>query len=106
MITIREDIAMAFFKRELSPVARFESALKDKQAARQKLADRLSIAETALGEKRVAAERLAAAGATDAQLGRAEAHMRVVEDHAKTLRAAFAKFAAQLPSPHPPLATP
>jgi hypothetical protein len=29
---------MAFFKRELSPVERFESALKDKQAARQKLA--------------------------------------------------------------------
>ncbi len=25
---------MAFFKRELSPVERFESALKDKQAAR------------------------------------------------------------------------
>jgi len=29
---------MAFFKRELSPVERFESALKEKQAARQKLA--------------------------------------------------------------------
>jgi len=37
---------MAFFKRELSPVERFESALKEKQAARQKLADRLGIAET------------------------------------------------------------
>jgi hypothetical protein len=46
MIAIREGNAMAFFKRELSPVERFESALKDKQAARQKLADRLSIAET------------------------------------------------------------
>ena len=30
---------MGFFKRELSPVERFESALRDKQAARQKLAD-------------------------------------------------------------------
>src|SRR5258707_13759210 len=48
---------MAFFKREVTPVERFENALKDKQAARQKLADRLSIAETVLGEKRVAAER-------------------------------------------------
>jgi hypothetical protein len=73
MSAIREDMAMAFFKRELSPVERFESALKDKQAARQKLADRLSIAETVLGEKRVAAERLAVAGATNAQLDRAEA---------------------------------
>ena len=36
---------MGFFKRELSPVERFERALKDKQAARQKLADRLSIVE-------------------------------------------------------------
>ena len=38
---------MAFFKRELSPIERFERALKDRQAARQKLADRLSIAEIA-----------------------------------------------------------
>ena len=29
---------MAFFKRELSPVERFESALREKQAARLKLA--------------------------------------------------------------------
>src|SRR6266851_2968332 len=78
MIAIREDNAMAFFKRELSPVERFESALKDKQAARQKLADRLSIAETVLGEKRVEAERLAVAGATNAQLDRAEANTRAV----------------------------
>ena len=35
---------MAFFKRELSPVERFETALREKQAARQKLADRLSVA--------------------------------------------------------------
>src|SRR6266446_2023676 len=54
MIAIREDIAMAFFKRELSPVKRFKNALRDKQVARQKLADRLSVAETVLGEKRVA----------------------------------------------------
>src|SRR5258706_10892759 len=92
MIAMREDIAMAFFKRELSPVERFESALKDKQAARQKLANRLSIAETVLGEKRVAAERLAAAGASNAQLDRAEANMCAVEDRAMTLRAALVKF--------------
>jgi len=98
MIAIREDNAMAFFKRELSPVERFESALKDKQAARQKLADRLSIAETVLGEKRVEAERLAVAGATNAQLDRAEANMRAVEDRAKTLRAAVAEFDEQIVS--------
>jgi hypothetical protein len=89
---------MAFFKRELSPVERFESALKDKQAARQKLADQLSIAETVLGEKRVEAERLAVAGATNAQLDRAEAKMRAVEDRAKTLRAAVVEFDEQIVS--------
>jgi len=78
---------MGFFKRELSPVERFERALKDKQAARQKLADRLSIAETVLAEKRVAAERLAVVGAANAQLDRAEANLRAVEERAKTLRA-------------------
>ena len=97
-VAIREDIAMAFFKRELSPVERFESTLKDKQAARQKLADRLSIAETLLGEKRVAAERLAVAGASNAQLDRAEAGMRAVEDRAKTLRAALVEFDEQIVS--------
>ena len=35
---------MAFFKRELTPVERFESTLRSKHAARQKLADRLSLA--------------------------------------------------------------
>jgi hypothetical protein len=96
MIATREDIAMAFFKRELSPVERFERALKDKQAARQKLADRLCIAETVLGEKRAAAERLAVAGAADAQLDRADANMRAVEDRAKTLRAALVEFDEQI----------
>src|SRR5712672_1946088 len=98
MIAIREDIAMAFFKREVGPVERFESALKDKQAARQKLADRLGIAETVLAEKRVAAERLAVAGAANAQLDRAETNMRAVEERAKTLRAALAEFDEQIAS--------
>jgi hypothetical protein len=98
MISIREDIAMAFFKRELNPVERFESALKDKQAARQKLADRLSIAETVLGEKRAAAERLAVAGAGNAQLDRAETNMRTVEERAKTLRAALVELDEQIAS--------
>jgi hypothetical protein len=98
MISIRGDIVMAFFKRELSPVERFESALKEKQAARQKLADRLGIAETVLGEKRAAAERLAVAGAANAQLDRAETNMRAVEERAKTLRAALAEFDEQIAS--------
>jgi hypothetical protein len=98
MVLIREDIVMAFFKRELSPVERFESALKDKQAARQKLADRLGIAETVLAEKRAAAERLAVAGAANAKLDRAETDMRAVEERAKTLRAALAEFDEQIAS--------
>jgi hypothetical protein len=91
-------IAMAFFKRELSPVERFESALKAKQAARQKLADRLSLTERLLGEKRAAAERLAVAGAANARLDRAEFDMRAVEERAKTLRAALAEFDEQVAS--------
>src|SRR5713226_8672227 len=98
MVPIREGIAMAFFKRELGPVERFENALKDKQAARQKLADQLSIAETVLGEKRAAAERLAVAGASNGQLDRAEANMRTVEDRAKTLRAALVELDEQIVS--------
>jgi hypothetical protein len=89
---------MAFFKRELTPVERFESTLRDKHAARQKLADRLSLAETVVGEKRAAAERLAVAGATDAKLGRAEAKLRAVEERAKTLRAELAEFDEQIAS--------
>jgi hypothetical protein len=80
---------MAFFKRELSPVGRFESALKSKQAERQKLADRLSLAEAVLGEKRAAAAQLAVAGASNAKLERADAKLRDVEDRAKTLRVAL-----------------
>jgi hypothetical protein len=98
MIATREDIAMAFFKRELGPVERFESALKDKEAARQKLADRLSLAETLLEEKRSAAARLAMAGAADAKLDRADASMRAVEDRAKTLRTALAELDQQIVS--------
>jgi hypothetical protein len=87
---------MAFFKRELSPVERFERALKEKQTARQKLANRLSAAETALSEQRTDAERLAVAGATNAKLARAEAKMRTVEDRAKTLRATLVEFDEQV----------
>ena len=87
-----------FFRRELSPVERFESALKDKLAARQKLAERLSIVEVELGEKRAEAERLAVAGAGSARLDRAEADMRAVEDRAKTQRAALVEFDEQVAS--------
>ena len=89
---------MGFFKRELSPVEHFESALKARQAERQKLADRLKTAETALGEKRAATERLAVAGATDAKLGRAETKLRAVEERAKALRAELAEFDEQIAS--------
>jgi len=89
---------MAFFKRELSPVERFEAALKSKQAERAKLAERLSLAEMVLTEKRTAAEQLAVAGASNFQLERADAKLRTVEDRAKTLRAALAELDAQIGS--------
>jgi hypothetical protein len=96
MIAIREEIVMAFFKRELSPIERFESALRDKQTARQKLAERSSAAETELVEKRAAAGRLAVAGAANAKLERAEAKLRAVEERAKTLRAELAELDEQV----------
>jgi hypothetical protein len=89
---------MAFFKRELGPVERFESVLKDKLAARPKLAARLSLSEKELEEKRTAAERLAVAGAANARLDRAEANMRAVEDRTKTMRAALAELDEQVGS--------
>ena len=89
---------MAFFKRELGPIERFENALKEKQAARQKLAERLSVAEAELGEKRAAAEKLAVAGADNARLDRAEAAMRAVDDRTKTWRAELAEFDEQVAS--------
>ncbi len=89
---------MAFFRRELSPVERFEAALKTKQAERAKLADRLSLAESVLGEKRAAAEQLAVAGASNFKLERADAKLRSVEDRAKMLRAALAELDAQIAS--------
>src|SRR3974390_30465 len=93
-----EDIAMAFFKREISPVERFETVLREKQAARQKLADRASLAETVVREKRAAAERLAVSGADDVKLGRAEANLRAMEERAKALRAELAEFDEQIAS--------
>ena len=87
---------MAFFKRDVGPVERFESTLKAKQAERRRLADRLSLAESVLGEKRVAAERLAVAGASNTRLERAEARLRSVQDRAKALRAALAEFDEQI----------
>ena len=89
---------MGFFKRELSPVEHFESALKARQAERQKLADRLSLTETLLAEKRGAAEKLAVAGAANAKLERAEAAMRDVEERAETQRAALAECDEQVAS--------
>jgi uncharacterized protein YigA (DUF484 family) len=87
---------MAFFKRELSPVERFENALKEKQAARQKVAGRLGAAEAVVTENRAAAEKLAVAGAPTAQLERAEMNLRSVEERARTLRAELADLDEQV----------
>jgi hypothetical protein len=87
---------MAFFKRELSPVERFESALAAKQDERRKLAGRLDLAEKLLVEKRSEAEKLAVAGANAAKLGRAEAKMREVEERARTLRTELAELDEQI----------
>jgi len=89
---------MAFFKREVSPVERFESMLRDRRAARQKQADQVSLVETVVEEKRAAAERLAVTGATDVKLGRAETKLRAVEERAKALRAELAEFDEQIAS--------
>jgi hypothetical protein len=89
---------MFFFKRELSPIERFEVALKDKLSARQKLAERLGVTEAELAEKRDAAERLAVAGANNSRLDRAEASMRAVEERAKTLRAELVEVDDQVAS--------
>jgi len=89
---------MPFFKREKSPVERFEAVLRDKHATRQKLADRLSAAEKVVVEKRAAAEQLAVAGASDVKLGRAEADLRFVEARAKTLQAELAELDEQIAS--------
>ena len=89
---------MLFFKRELSPIERFEVALKDKLSARQKLAERLGVTEAELAEKRDAAERLAVAGANNSRLDRAEASMRAVEERAKALRAELVEVDDQVAS--------
>lgn len=87
---------MAFFRRELSPVERFEAALKARQSEREKLAEHLQSTEAALAEKRAAAEKLAVAGAANSRLERAEARMREVEDRARTVRAALAETDEQI----------
>ena len=89
---------MAFFKRELTPVERLEGTLRTRHAARQKIAERLSLIETDVGEKRAVAERLAVAGATDAKLGRAETELRAVEERAKAVRAELAESDEQIAS--------
>src|ERR1700749_1186877 len=89
---------MAFFKRDLPPVERFENTLGSKLAARRKLAERLSLAEAVVEEQRAVTEQLAVAGATDAKLGNAEFKLRAVGERAKTLRAELAEFDEQIAS--------
>ena len=81
---------MAFFKRELSPVERFETALKLKLAERGKFAARLGLADKALAEQRTTTEKLAVSGASNARLEKAEAKMRADEERARMLRAEVA----------------
>ena len=87
---------MSFFRRELGPVERFENALRDKQAARLRLAAKSHAADAVVADKRKAAEKLAVEGAADAKLARAEAELRSVDERAKTLRAELAEFDEQL----------
>jgi hypothetical protein len=89
---------MAFFRRELSPVERFDNLLRVKQAEREKLAARLSAAESALAEQRAATERLAVAGASNTRLEKAEAKMRADEERARTLRTELADLDEQITS--------
>jgi len=89
---------MAFFRRELSPVERFDNLLKVKQAEREKLAARLGSAESALAEQRAATERLAVAGASNTRLEKAETKMRADEERARTLRTELADLDEQITS--------
>jgi chromosome segregation ATPase len=91
-------LLMAFFRRELGPVERFEHHLKAKQAEREKLAERLSSAESALAEQRAATEKLAVSGASNARLEKAEARMRTDEERARTLRTELADLDEQIVS--------
>ncbi len=87
---------MGFFKRHLAPVERFERALREKQAVRERLAGEVNDAEKVLSEKRAAAERLAVAGASNAKLARAEASLRNVEDSTRKLRAELSELDEQI----------
>jgi hypothetical protein len=89
---------MVFFRRELTPVERFENALRDRRAARQKQAGQVSAIEALFEEKRAAAERLAVTGATDAKLAQAETRLRAVEERAKALKAELAELDEQIAS--------
>ena len=68
---------MSFFRRELSPVERFENALREKQTARLKLAAKSRAADAVVADRRKTAEKLAVAGAADAKLARAESELRI-----------------------------
>ena len=89
---------MAFFRRELSPVERFESVLNVKKTEREKLAGRLTSAEAALVEQRAATDKLARSGASNARLEKAETKMRTDEERERTLRTELADLDEQIVS--------
>ena len=97
-MTSLEGSLMSFFKRELSPVERFETALKLKLTEREKLASRLTAADKALVEQRALTERLAVSGASNARLEKAETKMRADEERARTLRAELVDIDEQIVS--------
>src|SRR5580765_4873114 len=89
---------MAFFRRELSPVERFESVLNAKKAERDKLAGRLTSAESALAEQRMTTEKRARSGASNARLEKAETKMRTDEERERTLRTELGDLDEQIVS--------
>jgi hypothetical protein len=91
-------LLMAFFRRELSPVERFEHQLQTKQTERNELAVRLSKAEAVLADQRAATEKLAVAGASNARLEKAETRMRSDEERARTLRTELVDLDEQIVS--------
>ena len=86
---------LAIFKRDNDPIRRLEEALEEKRALRLKLAERLSVAEAAVAERRKAAERLATAAAEDAELDAAELAIRVAADRVQTLAGAITSLEVQ-----------
>lgn len=86
---------MALFvnRRERAPIKRLEAVLRDKRSQRENIAERLSVTETLIAEKRAAVQHLAISGAGDGELDQAERDVRASEDRGKTLEGALEQIA-------------